>query len=84
MKNQFKKVLAGAIAFAGVVGSAAVAHGQAAFSTTTAITTTTTMISETALIIGGVIAVILSLYTALVGLGWAKRKFSKHVSGRKF
>jgi len=83
MKNVFQKGTAIILGFGAMAGTALVAHGQA-FSTTTAVTTITSMISDTALIIGGVIVAILALYTALVGLGWGKRKFSKHVTGKKF
>lgn len=39
------------------------------------------MTLEYAIIIGGVLALIFSLFSALVGLGWAKRSFEKHVVG---
>jgi len=60
------------------------AFADTAFGTSTAVTTVTTLIGDVALIIGGVIATLLSLYAALVGLGWGTRKFKQYVSGRKF
>lgn len=54
------------------------------FATTTAITTTSDLITNVGLVIAGVVAAILALYAALVGLGWGVRKFTKWVGGRKF
>lgn len=54
------------------------------FSTSTAITSATTLVSDVSTIIGGTVGVILSLLAALLGLGWAVRKFRSKISGKKF
>jgi len=54
------------------------------FATSTAITSITSFISDLGLVIAGVVASILGLLAALVGLGWGVRKFLKWVGGRKF
>lgn len=57
-------------------------HAQ--FSTSTAVSTVTGFQGDLSFVIGAVIAGILSLLAALVGLGWGIRKFLKWVGGRKF
>jgi len=54
------------------------------FSTTTAVTTGLALVTDVGTIIGGTIAAIMGLLAALLGLGWAVRKFKQKVSGRKF
>lgn len=54
------------------------------FSTSTAITSATTLVSDVSTIIGGTVGVILSLLAALLGLGWAVRKFRSKIAGKKF
>jgi hypothetical protein len=56
----------------------------AEFSTTTAQTEGLALISAVGVIMGAVIGVILGYVAGLMGLGWAKNKFSQYVTGGKF
>lgn len=60
-----------------------VAYAQT-FGTSTAPTLVIDMIADVAVIIGAVVAVILGLYAALLGLGWGVKKFRQYITGRKF
>jgi len=60
------------------------ASAQTAFGTSTASTIYTQFQTDVALIVGTVIGGLLALMGALIGLGWATRKFKHYVSGRKF
>lgn len=81
------KLFRGVSAFALVAGvylaSSGVSLAQE-FNATTAQSEVVTFIGILALIIGGVVAAILALLAALIGLGWGVRKFMKWVGGRKF
>jgi putative Mn2+ efflux pump MntP len=54
------------------------------FGTSTVSAVFSGLVGDIATIIGASIVVILGLYAALTGLGWAVRKFRHYVSGRKF
>jgi len=54
------------------------------FSTSTAVTSALGLTTDVGTIIGGTVGAILGLLAALLGLGWAVRKFKQKVSGRKF
>jgi len=54
------------------------------FSSTTASTQFGTFVSDISQMIQANLPLILSLVAALIGLGWAYRKFKSHVSGKKF
>jgi len=56
----------------------------AAYSTTTAVADVNTAIGSVGDTIGGVVPTLLVLLAALIGLGWGIRKFTRHVSGKKF
>lgn len=70
------------VAVAALVVLPAVTHAQ--FSTSTAATTVNGFVVDLSTIIAAVIAAILGLLAALVGLGWGIRKFLKWNGGRKF
>lgn len=57
---------------------------QTAFGTSTASTIYNQFQTDVALIVGTVIGGLLALMGALIGLGWATRKFRHYISGRKF
>jgi len=74
-----------AVASSALMASAAhAAYDSTAFSTTTAVTNSNQFFTDINLVIGGTIVGILTLMAALLGLGWAVRRFKKYVSGRKF
>jgi len=83
MKN---KILRGASVLAGfsTIALATVANAQSAFSTSTAPSVYNQFQTDVALIIGTVVGGLLALMGALIGLGWATRKFKHYISGRKF
>jgi len=82
MKN-YLKIASGASVLA-LLAMASTAMADTAFSTSTASSVYTQFQSDVALIIGTVIGGLLALMGALIGLGWATRKFKHYVSGRKF
>lgn len=82
MKNIYK-IASGASVLATLL-VANIANAQSAFGTSTASSIYLVFQLEVALIIGTVVGGILSLMGALIGLGWATRKFKHYVSGRKF
>jgi len=53
-------------------------------STSTVSTQTGNFIADVGAVLGSNIPTILGLLAALAGLGWVIRKFSKHVTGKKF
>jgi len=83
MKN---KIVRGASVLAGLstLAIASMASAQTAFGTSTAPTVYNAFQSDVALIIGTVVGGLLALMGALIGLGWATRKFKHYISGRKF
>jgi len=83
--NRFTKIVSGA-SVTGVLYLvlAEVANAQSAFGTSTASTVYNQFQTDVALIIGTVIGGLLALMGALIGLGWATRKFKHYISGRKF
>lgn len=81
MKQKLMSLAGIAMAFA-FVAIPALTHAQ--FSTSTAVSSVTGFQGDIAYVVGAVIAGILSLLAALVGLGWGIRKFLKWVGGRKF
>lgn len=84
MKNKIIKIATGVVVSTTAVMLPMVVGAQTAFGTSTAVATSLTFFSEIALLIGGVIAGILSLMAGLTGLGWAVRKYRHYVAGRKF
>jgi len=54
------------------------------FSTSTAITAFGDVAKDVSSLLVYAVPVILGIAAALIGLGWAYRKFKKHASGRKF
>jgi len=83
-KNMFKKIGYTVAGVALTLSTGAVAFADTAFGTSTAPGVITGVITDVAVIIGAVVVTILSLYAALVGLGWGIRKFRRYVSGNKF
>lgn len=79
----FRAVSAFALVAGVYLASSGVSLAQE-FNATTAQSEIITFIGILALIIGGVVATILALLAALIGLGWGVRKFKKWVSGGKF
>jgi len=53
-------------------------------STSTVLTNITTIGSDLGLLIVATVGVVLTGWIALSGLGFAKRKFGKYISGKKF
>lgn len=85
MKEKLYKIAGGAsVTTALYLLAVGVANADTAFGTSTAPTIYNQFQSEVALIIGTVVGGLLSLMGALIGLGWAQRKFKHYVSGRKF
>jgi len=86
MKNKLIKIASGAsVTTAGLyLMLANIASAQSAFGTSTASTIYNQFQTDVALIIGTVIGGLLALMGALIGLGWAQRKFKHYISGRKF
>jgi len=83
MTNKFKMGVASLVAGVSAVLLPLVASADT-FGTSTVASVQNTMVGDVAVIIGATVGVILGLYSALTGLGWARRKFSHYVSGRKF
>jgi len=54
------------------------------FGTSTASTYFGNFVTDVKGMIGDNLPIILGLVAALIGLGWAYRKFKSHVSGKKF
>lgn len=69
-----------------IVGVMATAYSALAdtFGTSTAPTLVNGLITDVAVIIGAVIASILGLLAALMGLGWGVKKFRHYITGKKF
>lgn len=82
MKNKLKAFGALALALAIIVLPSV--SSADAFGTSTVSAIILQFITDVAVIIGTVIAVILSLVAAMHGLGWGVRKFRHYVSGKKF
>lgn len=80
MKKFIVKLGAGTALFA---ATAAVALADT-FGTSTVPSIMTGFIGDVAVIIGIVVAAVLGLLAALLGLGWGVRKFKAYVSGKKF
>jgi len=82
--NKYFKIVSGAIVTAGAYLATVAVAGAQVFSTSTAPTVYNQFQSDVALIIGTVVGGLLGLMGALIGLGWATRKFKHYISGRKF
>lgn len=83
--NKFIMRLASGVSVAGLYLLAAnVAAAQTAFGTSTTPAVYNQFQTDVALIIGTVVGGLLALMGALIGLGWATRKFKHYISGRKF
>jgi len=54
------------------------------FATTTAVSVVTGAYSDLAIMVALVIGGVIAAWAGLVGLGFAKRKATHHVTGRKF
>ena len=78
-----KQKILGVVAAVGAVMLPAVSLADT-FGTSSAPTIVTSFITDVAGILGAVIASILGLLAALLGLGWGIRKFRHYVAGRKF
>lgn len=83
MKNILRRVRDASVLISASILVPMIAHG-AEFGTSTASTVYTQFQSDVAIIIGAVVGGLLALMGALIGLGWATRKFKHYVSGRKF
>ncbi len=84
MISNLKYKLAGvAGVIAGVVATCSYAFADT-FGTSTAPTLVNGLIGDVAVIIGAVVASILGLLAALLGLGWGVKKFRHYITGRKF
>jgi len=53
-------------------------------STSTVLAQIASIASDLAILIGATIAVVIGGWVSLSGLGFAKRKFGKYISGKKF
>jgi len=80
--KKYMKIASGASVLSLLLPMLALA--DSAFGTSTAPSVYLQLQTDVALIIGTVVGGLLALMGALIGLGWATRKFKHYVSGRKF
>jgi len=82
MKNLKLRGMLGIVAASAVaVATPFLAFADTAFGTSTAPTVVTDFIAQVAVIIGIVVAAILGLMAALIGLGWGVAKFGMWIAG---